>query len=154
MCLLRAFQASCWRSNTSFVLVGVVAQYPPGEAIPRSMVATCWRFSPWCLQHRHTGPRFFSPQLPLSPAHRAALYFWMQNLTDHIELQSILLLLWRSKRALFMCISFLQLRSLSVITVHAESTSAHLSVWVSALFVTKASCSWSALCVSTKKKDY
>lgn len=117
MCVLRASKASCWRSNTSFVLVGDVAQHPPGEAVPWSMVATCWRLSPWCLQHRRTGPRFFSCQLPPSPAHHAALYFWMQNLTDHIELQSIFLLLWRSKRALFVCISFLQLRSLSVITL-------------------------------------
>lgn len=53
------------------------------------------------------------------PAHHATLYFWMQNLTDHIELQSIFFLFWRSKRALFMCISMfwvLQCRSPSVIT--------------------------------------
>lgn len=43
------------------------------------MVTTCWRLSPWCLRHRHTSPRFFSPQLPPSSAHHAALYFWMQK---------------------------------------------------------------------------
>lgn len=122
MCLLWASEfssASCWRSNTSFVLVGVVVQHPPGESVPRSMVATCWCFSTWCLRHRHTSLRFFLPQLPPSKAHHSALYFWMQNLTDHIELESIFLLLWRSKRALFMCISMclvLRLRSPSVIT--------------------------------------
>lgn len=107
--------ASCWRSNTSFFFVGVVAQHPPGESVPWSMMATCWLFSPWCLRHRHISLRFSLPQLLPSPTHRQAqLYFWMQSLTDHIELQSIFLLLWRSKRALFMCIfvcSVLQLSS-------------------------------------------
>lgn len=122
MCLFWASEfllASCWRSNTSFVLVGVAAQHPPDGSVPRSMVATCWRFSPWCLRQRHTSPRFFSPQLPPSLANYAALYFWIQNLTDHMELQSIFLPFWRSKRALFTCISVcpvLHLWSPSVIT--------------------------------------
>lgn len=84
--------------------MGVVAQNPPGESVPRSMVAACWQSSPWCLQHRHTSLRFFMPLLSLCLAHHEALSFWMQNLTDHIWLQSIFLLLWRSKGALFMCI--------------------------------------------------
>ena len=80
MCLLWASEfssPSCWRSNTSFVLVGVVARHPPGEPLPRSMVATCWCLSPWCLRHRHTSLRFFLPQLPPSSAHHAAFYFWI-----------------------------------------------------------------------------
>lgn len=95
---------------------GFVGQHLPGVAVPRSMVGTCWCFSPWCLWHRHTSLRFFSPQLPPFPAHHAAFYLWMHSLTDHIERQSIFLLLWRSKGALFMCIPFLQLRSITVIT--------------------------------------
>lgn len=153
MCLPWASEfspVSCWRSNTSFVLVGVAVQHPPGESVPRSMVATCWHFSPWCLRHRESSLRFFLPELPPSLAHPTALYFWIQNLTDHMKLQSIFLLLWRSKRALFMCISVclvLQLRSPSVITAPCRVHPVYLSVWMSApLFITTPSCSRSALC--------
>lgn len=122
---LREFSpAFCWRSNTSFVLVGGCAQHPPGESVPWSMVATCWHFSPWCLRHKHTSLRFFLTQLPPCLAYLDALYFWMQNLTDHIEIQSIFLLLWRSKRALFMCFlvyEVLQLKIPSVITAPCNS---------------------------------
>ena len=38
-------------------------------------------------------------------AHHSALYFWMQNITDHMELQSIFFALLKIKKgALFLCI--------------------------------------------------
>lgn len=66
---------------------------------------------PQRLQHRrHTSLRLFLTQPTTT------LYFWTQELTGHIALKSIFLLLWRSKRPLLMCICpALQLRSLSVI---------------------------------------
>lgn len=126
LCLLWAAEfprASSLRSNTSFVLVGVVAQHPPGESLPRSMAATCWRISPWRLRHRHTSLGFFFRLCCLSPR-PTTLHscFWIQKLTDRIEFQSIFLLLWRSKRALFMCISSgLQSSSCALITAPCNS---------------------------------
>lgn len=78
----------------------------PGEPVPWSMVATCCRLSPWCLRHKHTSLRFFfSPQLPPSLARHATLHFWMQNLTDHMELQSIIFALLKIKRG-FVYVNF------------------------------------------------
>lgn len=91
--------------------MGVVLLHPQGEFLPRSMVVTCWYPSPKRLRHRrHTCLQFFLTQPSTN------FDFWMQNITGHIEMESIFVLLWRSKRPLLMCICpALQLRSLSVI---------------------------------------
>lgn len=131
------------RSNTSFVLVGVIAQDPPGGSVPWSMVATCWHLILWCLQQRHTTPRFFLPQVPPFLVHHDALYFWIQNLTECIELQSIFVLLWRSKGFVYMYFSILG-SSFEALICDFCIIPVHLSLWTSALY-----CSPFKLIIST-----
>lgn len=104
------FPTSTHEKNASFVLVGVAAQHRAGGPVPWSTGATCWHFIPWCLQHKHSSPRFSSLGFPLVWLDRHAFHYRVQHQSEHTERQSIFLFSSRSKKkkVLLECISTCQ----------------------------------------------
>lgn len=108
---LHSHQPLAWDQTLHLSWWGLWCSVHPGKSVPWSMVATCCHLSPWCLRHKHTSLRFcfhpsslaHCPPLP-GPPHHTTLDFWMQNLTDHMELQSISFALLKIKRGLCLCV--------------------------------------------------